>query len=112
MTTTTDYGTWNNHGDRGELTVEATVANFLNGGDTDWQERVESSGAFDKMVADYRDAIQAALPDGVYLTGNEFIGPAYEADHTWEGELDLHGRIEGIDLGPIVERHDPDLQSA
>lgn len=108
MTTTTDYGSWNNHGDSYELTVEATVLNYLNGGDSDWQERVESTGAFDHMVSDYRDAIQAALPEGVFLTGNEFIGPYYEADQSWEGELDIHALIQEIDLTPIVDRHDPD----
>jgi hypothetical protein len=112
MTTTTDFGSWTNHGDRYELTVESTVLNFIGGGDSDWRERVETSGAFDRMVSDYRDAIQAALPEGVFLTGNEFIGPYSADDYTWDGELDIHAIVESIDLGAIVDANDPDTQVA
>lgn len=109
MVTTTGYGTWNNHGDRSNLTVEATIADFINGGDDDWRERIETSGAFEKMAADYRAEINEALPDGVSLCGNEFIGPYYAADCDWDGDLDISGIIGSVDLGAIVERHDPDL---
>lgn len=108
MVTTTDYGTWCNHGDRYNLTVEATVCDAINGGDNEWQERVQSTGAFDRIVSDYRDAIDAALPEGVTLAGDQFYGPYYEADWTWDGELDIAGLIEAIDLYEIVARHDPD----
>ena len=108
MATTTNYGSWTNLGDHYNISVEATVADYLNGGDSDWRERVETSGAFERMVADYRQAINDALPEGVWLTGNEFIGPYYEADQNWDGELDIEAVIEDIDLAPIVERHDPD----
>lgn len=115
MATTTSYGTWVNHGDRGNLTVEATVTDAVNGGDSDWRDRLETTGAFGRIVADYRDAIQAALPQGVFLTGNEFIGPwrpeegefdGYPADEY--GDLDLSQIIDGVDLEPIIARHDPD----
>ena len=109
MTTTTSYGTWCNHGDRYNVSVEATVTDYIGGGDREWRERVESSGAFDKMVSDYRDAVNEALPASVSLCGDEFYGPYYEADHDWDGELDIAGLIEDIDLGEIVERHDPDF---
>lgn len=108
--TTTSFGTWNNHGDDVNLTVEASVADYIGGGGADWIERVETSGAFEAMVADYRTAINEALPDRVSLNGDEFYGPAYDDDCAWEGELDISGIIEGIDLGEIVERHDPDLR--
>lgn len=112
MTTNTSFGTWVNHGDNHNVTVEATIADYLSGGDTDWRERVENTGAFDRMATDYRDAINKALPASVSLCGNEFYGPYYEADYDWTGELDIAEIIEGVDLGAIVERHDPDLQNA
>ena len=47
MITNTDYGTWVNHGDQYNVSVEATLTDYLNGGDSEWCERVEASGAFD-----------------------------------------------------------------
>lgn len=108
MTTTTDYGTWTNHGDQYSASVEASLADAINGGDAEWLERVETSGAFEEMADDYRKAINAALPEGVALCGDNFIGPYHEADYTWEGELNISEIIEGIDLAAIIERHDPD----
>lgn len=104
---TTSYGTWNNHGDRLALTVEQTV-----------EEAFGSEGPagfdVDSIVSEYRDAINDALPDGVTLTGNEFIGPAYRTDETWgpeakneDGELDIKTIVVGIDLGSIIERYGP-----
>lgn len=112
MTTTTRYGTWCTDGDRANTTIGATVLDYLNGGDADWRERVEASGAFDRMVVDYRDAINAALPASVSLCGDEFIGPYHAADREWDGELDIAAIVESIDLGAIIERHDPDNTEA
>lgn len=109
MITTTSYGTWNNHGDAYALTVEASVAEALGGAPNEWCERMENSGAIAKIVSEYRAAIEAALPPSVSLCGDEFIGPAYEADVDWDGELDLTARIEKINLFEIVEHHDVDL---
>lgn len=108
MFTTTDYGSWSNHGDKGNVSVEASIADAVSGGDSEWLESMEAAGAFEKIASDYRDAIQEALPEGVYLTGNEFIGPAYAEDRKWDGDLDLTGRIKGIDLYKFVQRHDVD----
>lgn len=109
MVTTTSYGTWNNYGDRSNSTVEATIADFINGGDDDWRERVETSGALEKMAADYRAEINKALPDSVSLCGNEFIGPYYATDYDWDGDLNISEIIASVDLDAIVERHAPDL---
>jgi len=115
MTTTTEYGTWNNHGDSSALTVEASVTNYISGGDSEWVERIQSDGSFDAMVDAYRDAINEALPDGVSLNGNDFYGPYYDADTDFEGyptnedgRLDIATIIKGVDLGEIVDKHDPD----
>lgn len=117
MTTTASYGTWANHGDHYSVSVEATLADYISG-DPEWRERVESTGAFAKMAAAYRAEINAALPDAVALCGDEFYGPAYPDEGEFDdyptndgGGLDISACIEqaGIDLGAIVERHDPDL---
>jgi hypothetical protein len=116
MTTTTDYGTWYNHTHH-NTNPESDIVDFINGGGSDWCERVESTGAFDLMAHAYRDAIQAALPPGVHLTGDQFIGPAYDDDKDFDGypenedgDLDINAIIEGIDLAEIVERYDPDTE--
>ncbi|MGW3072383.1 hypothetical protein [Kitasatospora sp. NPDC001132] len=109
MATTTSYGTWLNH-TKHSLEPESVILDYINGGGSDWCSRVEDSGAFDRMSSDYRDAVQAALPEGVWLTGEEFIGPAYEKDHSWDGDLDISEIIDSIDVGPIVERWDPDAE--
>ncbi|MFG3051925.1 hypothetical protein ACGFZP_13370 [Kitasatospora sp. NPDC048239] len=116
MATTTSYGTWYNH-TKHNSSPEGDILDFINGGGTDWCERVDECGAFERMASDYRAAVQAALPDGVYLTGDEFIGPAYDDDTDFDGypadeydDLDLGTIIDSVDLTPIVERWDPDAE--
>lgn len=108
MTTTTDFGTWNNHGDSSELTLEATVLMAINGGDSEWRERMETSGALEKIAAEYRAAINEALPEGVSLCGDQFYGPYYDEDRAWDGELDISEIIGGIDLFALVSKYDVD----
>ncbi|MGQ4513679.1 hypothetical protein [Streptomyces sp. DW26H14] len=115
MTTTTSYGTWCNRVDQYSTSVEHSVAEaFGSFGADDYD--------FDGIVRAYRDAINAALPDSVTLAGDEFIGPAYDADCDWtgypttevpdgledeyEGGLDIAAIIEGVDLNTIMERHE------
>lgn len=113
-TTTTSYGTWCNRVAPYSTSPDADVVDYIGGGDSDWLERVEKSGALERMQADYRAAINAALPDSVSLCGDEFIGPAYPDDDEWEGypvdedgALDIKACVEDIDLEPIVEANDP-----
>ncbi|MGW1436791.1 hypothetical protein ACWD7M_16270 [Streptomyces griseus] len=109
MTTTKNYGTWNNHGDEWNLTVGDSIATALNSAPDDWRERLVTSGALDRIKTDYDAAINEALPDGVSLNGSEFYGPAYREDYTWEGELDIAAIVKGVDLWEIVKRHDVDM---
>lgn len=104
MTTTTSYGSFYNHAE--ELTVESYVENAFGS---------EGPDGFDtaSIVAEFRNAINDALPDSVSLCGNEFYGPAYEADQdfdgcpsTEDGDLDIKAIIDGIDFWAIVARHD------
>lgn len=99
MTTTTSYGTWCNRVDQYSTTVEHSVAEaFGSEGDSGFD--------FDAIVRDYRTAINAALPDGVSLCGNDFIGP-YDSDTApgSDGDLDIKGIVDGVDLAAIMEAH-------
>ncbi|RPK56180.1 hypothetical protein EES43_24370 [Streptomyces sp. ADI96-02] len=110
MNVTTSYGTWNNHGDSGNLSVEASIVDAINGGPSDWQERMESSGALDLIASDYRDAIEDALPAGISIAGNEFIGLHHtDPDYTDEiGDFDIREAIQDVDLWTIIQKHDVD----
>lgn len=107
---TTNYGAWVNHGDRYNVTIEASILDAINGGDSDWRERMETGGALDRIASDYRAAINAALPDGLYLTGDEFIGLHHsDPNYTDEvGSFDIGQAIEQIDLFEIIQKHDVD----
>lgn len=112
--TTTSYGTWCNQVSPYSTSPDADVLDYINGGDSDWQELLEASGALALIQSEYRDAINAALPDSVSLCGDEFIGPAYPEDGEFDGypqdedgALDLKAIIEGLelDLGDLFWRH-------
>lgn len=105
MTTTTGYGTWNNHGDSGNVTVKATVADAL----TDWADEYD----IDAIVTQYRAAINEALPESMHLVGEEFIGPAFGPD--WDVDdyptdsddvLDIAAIVASVDLWVIVARNE------
>lgn len=74
----------------GPGTVEETVTLLL-GDYADWAN-------IPAVAADYRAAINAALPDGVVLDGNEFHGPAGAA-------LDIQATVDGVDFWAIAKRH-------
>lgn len=106
MTTTTSYGTWVTRVDQYALNLETTVLKALGsyGGDDYDIEAINIA---------YHHAINAALPDGVSLAGDEFIGPAYAADHDFDGyptdddgNLDIGTIVEGVELWPIIEQHE------
>jgi len=108
MIPTTCIGTWVNFGGGYSTSPESDVADFLNGGNREWREAMEESGAADRIAEDYRDAINAVLPEGIALCGDQFIADVdvdYDADEIKEA-------IEAIDLGEIVERHDVDADVA
>ncbi|WP_371793057.1 hypothetical protein OG285_32525 [Streptomyces sp. NBC_01471] len=112
--TTKSYGTWCNRINQYSTSPDADVLNVINGGDSDWRELLENSGALALIRDEYRNAINAALPPSISLCGDEFIGPAYPDDDEFDGyatdkhgALDLAAVLEDIDLEPIVERNDP-----
>lgn len=114
MGPTVSYGGWRSVDDSAS-TPEETLASWTDGGDLEWRERMEEAGAFDDIASEYRAAIQVALPPGVFLTANEFIGPFDPADREFtgyptdeEGNLDLKAIVDKVDVGAILERHDVD----
>ncbi|MFE3381341.1 hypothetical protein [Streptomyces anulatus] len=113
-TTTTSYGTWCNRVNTYSTSPDADILDYINGGDSDWQKRLDDSGALELIQAAYREAINAALPDSISLCGDEFIGPAYPEDGEFDeyptdehGSLDFKALFEDIDLEPIVDRYEP-----
>jgi hypothetical protein len=105
MTTTTAYGTWCNQVDQYSASLENSVNNAFGSDGHDGFD-------FDAIVAEYHDAINAALPDHVALCGNEFCGPAYEADCRFDGYptdemggLAIKTIVDAIDQGEIIARH-------
>lgn len=109
MVTTTSYGSWNNHGDRTNSTVGATIIDAINGGDDEWRRRMYSSGALGRIETAYARAINDALPDGVSLHGSEFIGPYHPENPEWGDEGPrIAAVVEEIDLFKLVERFDVD----
>lgn len=103
MAVTTPYGSWLNHA--GELTVSSTIATAVG----DFYDDYDLAG----IKSDYEDAIEAALPDGVFLTGDEFIGPYYEEDQEFDGyplndmgRPDIAAIVESVDLQAILEQNE------
>jgi hypothetical protein len=103
-TTTTEYGTWINYMGGSIATLEDTVNSVIGAFGKDFDA--------DAISREYREAINAALPDGVTLNGNDFYGPA-DRPTTWgdylvdeDGALDIEAIVQGIDLIAIVEKHD------
>ena len=82
------------------------VASYISGAGTEWCERAEKNGAFERMVDDYVSALQDALPEGITLSGDEITGPYSSCDNP-----DLRKQIrvaltETVDLSEIVMSHD------
>lgn len=112
--TTTSYGTWCNRVSSYSTTPDTDVEDYIGGGDREWRELLEESGALKKIEQEYRDAIEAALPDSISLCGDEFIGPYETEEGEFDGyprdefdRLDFKAMFEDIDLAAIVDRNDP-----
>jgi hypothetical protein len=104
---TTEYGTWADWTGGGSVTLDAALGDILSGGEF-------SDEQMTTIAREWRDAINAALPDTVTLAGNDFYGPYNVADRDWsgyptdeEGRLDIETIIDSVDIWPIVMRHVP-----
>lgn len=104
MTTTTSYGSWASKVEHAGMTLEGTVCDAL-------ADAHFVTIHTEAIIEAYREAIAAALPDSVSLCGDEFYGPAYEADCdfdgfdlTEDGSLDINAIICAIDFYQIAER--------
>lgn len=105
--TTTDYGTWNNY-NRFETSPMASVLAALSGSDTEWLDRMDAAGAIDSICSDFCSTISDALPDGIVLTGDHFIGPYPYSEEGGEA-IERAIEIAGDQLTGIMQRHDVDL---
>ncbi|GAA0971630.1 MULTISPECIES: hypothetical protein [Actinomycetes] len=101
--TTTSYGSFYNHAKA--LNPESYVADAL----TEYGDDYDVDG----LVAAFREAIDAQLPDGVVLAGDEFLGPAYAADRDWDpalndedGHLDIATLVEKVDFWALAAKFD------
>lgn len=106
---TTGYGSWYNHTGH-NTSPEADIADAMNGGGSDWCQRMDAAGATEAIADDYRDAVQAALPDGIYLTGDEFLGlHQQDPNYTDEiGDFDIRAAIKSVNLNALIQKHDID----
>jgi hypothetical protein len=105
MATTTSYGTWENRVDRYRTTVKQSVVEAFGAEGTEGFD-------LDAIVTEYREAINRALPRGVALVGDEFIGPRHPEPGAFDGypvddsgSLDIKAIVDDIDLWEIVKRH-------
>jgi hypothetical protein len=89
---TRSYGYWESVVDGGGASVEHYVAETMSDFADDYD--------IDKIVDEFRAAINAALPDGVSLAGNEFLGPV---DIEW---VDINQVIDDIDFWAIMKRNE------
>lgn len=102
----TSYGTWLTEVDRESTTVERTVLEAFG------SEGPPDGVDVDQLAADYREAINEALPEGVTLSGNEFYGPAEPAAGQPDGyllnrrgELNVEAIVNDVDFWKIVGDH-------
>lgn len=103
MTITSNYGAWHARVSNAGITLEQGVGDALDGEYDD--------DTLDAIIDAYRAAINDALPPEVALCGNEFYGPACEADcdfagypHDEDATLDIDAIVASIDFWTIVEK--------
>lgn len=91
MTTTTEWASWARAEASGYVTLEDSVESAVG----DHLTVAETAS----VSIRYRDAINAALPDGVSLCGDMFIGP-YPAP--WDALEQLQEMLDDIDFWDIA----------
>lgn len=89
----TTLGTWLTLGD-GSLTMEETVTAVVGDHAEDFD--------MPALVEAWRSAIDAALPTGITLAGNEFYGPIGLSDAEM---AELRDKIASVELTPLLPRH-------
>ncbi|MFE0134499.1 hypothetical protein ACFWY6_23500 [Streptomyces sp. NPDC059037] len=112
--TTISYGTWCNRVNNFESNPDYSVDAYITNADPAWLELLDNSGALEKIRIEYVQAINAALPPSISLSGDEFIGPWQPEEGEFDGYptdesdgLDFAAMVEDIDLAAIVERNEP-----
>jgi hypothetical protein len=90
---TVRYGTWKRLVDKYCGGLVSFVSEQYGG------EGPDDTDDFDAVVDDYRHAINAALPDGVFVDDEVFYGPEPVID------ADIKAAVKSVDLIAIVKRH-------
>lgn len=93
MTTTTSYGTWFYFVRTTSLGLRGLVDELLG-------EHFDKA-TLDAVETDYRTAINAALPEGVTLAGDEFHGPHPLDSAKRDAIADA---VESVDIWAILRR--------
>lgn len=91
------YGTWGNRIDGASTDLKTSVSDWLGGLDDRYD--------IEAIADHYREAVVAALPDGVFMAGEEFLGPAYGDGHVdvdWDAISQI---VADIDLWAIADQH-------
>ncbi|MEU7156058.1 hypothetical protein AB0A98_06385 [Streptomyces chrestomyceticus] len=108
-----------NRVDQYSTSPDVDVLDRINGGDNAWRELLDKCGVLQRIQTEYRNAINAALPDDISLCGDMLIGPYYGPGDEAEdndldgyptdkhGGLDSQALVEDIDLDEIIERNEP-----
>ena len=92
---TAQYGSWQRATGHSAFTLDGEVADALLAG-CDANDYTDAQ--IDAVAQAYRAAINAALPDGVMLCGDEFYGPA-DAERP-----DLDAIVDAVDFWAVVEK--------
>lgn len=98
--TTTSYGSFYNF--TRSVSPMAVIYDYIMHADTAWIDAMETSGNLQLIEGEYRDAVNAALPDGMWLVGEQIIG---YIDIEFDDD-EIHDRIDLIDLAAIVDKYD------
>lgn len=92
MTANAQWGSWCRATDSSAFTLEGEVEDVLRGYSGDITDEEIAA-----VAVAYRAAINAALPEGVALCGNEFYGPA-DAERP-----DLRAIVDTVDFWAVAE---------
>ena len=95
------YGTWSNRIDGGSVDLETSIS--------DWLGDVGDRYDIHAIANRYREAVNAALPEGVTLHAEEFLGPVPDngdgderVDVDWDA---ISEAVHALDLWAIADQH-------
>jgi hypothetical protein len=86
------------------------ITDYMAHAGNEWTEKMTELGRLDLIEDEYRAAINAALPEGISLVGDEFlIDPDIDVEDVRDTISDAIAAMGEDPLAEIVLRHDVDL---